>query len=416
MLLTLATLAHRKNTLFNDPIYGFIAIETDLILQLINHPYFQRLRRISQMGLSSLVYPGAHHTRFEHALGAMHVMQKAIDVLLRKGVNISFEEREAMQIAILLHDIGHGPFSHATEESLLQGIHHETISLQVIALLNESLGGQLDLATKIFVGTYPRKFMHQLVSSQIDVDRLDYLKRDSFYTGVTEGNINTNRILATMNVKDEQLVFELKGVHSLEKFLLARRLMYWQVYLHKTSLAAEMILVKIIQRFKQLVDRKVEQLDKAHLLYPLMQKKANNLIDKKALLHYLNLDDTDIIHLLKTWEQHTDQVLSSLSFQLLHRDLPKIKIREQPFSKLDLEAKKANLEKEKQHEEISAYFIFNGTISNQTYASDESQILILDKSGTIYPIATAITYLDFKQYSTPVTKHYLCYPKRFNSL
>jgi HD superfamily phosphohydrolase len=416
LLLTLATLAHRKNTLFNDPIYGFIAIETDLILQLINHPYSQRLRRISQMGLSSLVYPGAHHTRFEHALGAMFVMQKAIEVLIGKGVKIGAKEREAMQIAILLHDIGHGPFSHATEESLLHGVHHETISFQIITLLNERFEGQLDLAIQIFNGEYPRKFMHQLVSGQIDVDRLDYLKRDSFYTGVTEGNINTNRILATMNVKDDQLVFEVKGVHSLEKFLLARRLMYWQVYLHKTSLAAEIILVKTIQRFKQLVEQNIEPLEEDHLLYPLLQKNAENFIDKKALLHYLNLDDTDIIHLLKTWIQHTDLVLKSLSSQLLNRDLPNIKIRDTPFTKVDLAEKKIKLAKQKRHKDISSYFVFDGSISNQTYTSDESQILILDKNGAIYPIANAITYLDFKQFSTPVTKHYLCYPKRFNSL
>ena len=206
------------------------------------------------MGLSSLVYPGAHHTRFEHAIGAMHVMQKAIEVLITKGIQISPQEREAMQIAILLHDIGHGPFSHATEKTLLQGIHHETISLRVISLLNQIFNGKLDLAYQIFTNQYPRKFMYQLVSGQVDVDRLDYLKRDSFYTGVTEGNINTSRILAMMNVINEQLVFEVKGIHSLEKFLLARRLMYWQVYLHKTSLAAEVLLVKTLERFQYLIE------------------------------------------------------------------------------------------------------------------------------------------------------------------
>ena len=207
MLLTKLILVTRKNKLFNDPIYGFISIETELILQLINHPYFQRLRRISQMGLSSLVYPGANHTRFEHALGSMHVMQKAIDVLILKGIKINPKEREAMQIAALLHDIGHGPFSHATEKTLLKGINHETISLKIIRLLNKSFDGKLDLAEQIFIGNHPRKFMHELISGQIDVDRLDYLKRDSFYTGVTEGNINTDRIIATMNVREENLVF-----------------------------------------------------------------------------------------------------------------------------------------------------------------------------------------------------------------
>ncbi|MDA9768571.1 HD domain-containing protein, partial [Flavobacteriaceae bacterium] len=254
-----------KNPLFNDPIYGFIAIQSDLILQLINHPYFQRLRRISQMGLSSLVYPGAHHTRFEHAIGAMHIMQNAISVLTGKGIEINKEEGEAMQVAILLHDIGHGPFSHATEKALLPGVHHEEVSLIIIKMLNKEFDGALDLAIQIFTNTYSRKFMHQLVSGQVDVDRLDYLKRDSFYTGVTEGNINTDRIVAMMNVDQEQLVFESKGVHSLEKFLLARRLMYWQVYLHKTSLAAELILVKILSRFRILTESGKESLTDSHV-------------------------------------------------------------------------------------------------------------------------------------------------------
>ena len=260
-----------KKTLFNDPIYGFIPIDSDLILQLINHPFFQRLRRISQLGLSNLVYPGAHHTRFEHAIGAMHVMRMAVNVLKQKGIEISHEEIEAMKIAVLLHDIGHGPFSHASENILIKGVSHEVISLKVIKKLNEEFNGKLDLAIKIFTNNYNRKFMYQLVSGQIDVDRLDYLKRDSFYTGVTEGNINTDRIIAMMNVEDENLVFEEKAVHSLEKFLLARRLMYWQVYLHKTSLAAELVLVKILHRFFYLIANKKEDIPVSHVLYPLIR-------------------------------------------------------------------------------------------------------------------------------------------------
>ena len=407
-------LANRKSTLFNDPIYGFIVIETELILQLINHPYFQRLRRISQMGLSSLVYPGANHTRFEHALGAMHVMQKAIKVLIAKGIEISLEEREAAQIATLLHDIGHGPLSHATEKALLKGVDHETISLRIFELLNESFDGQLDLAKQIFTGQYPRKFINQLISGQIDVDRLDYLKRDSFYTGVTEGNINTNRILATMYVKDEKLVFESKGIHSLEKFLLARRLMYWQVYLHKTSLAAEMILLKIIQRFQDLVQQRKEQLNKNHILYPLLKMKTINQLENKVLIHYLSMDDTDIIQLLKLWEKHHDHVLSSLSRKLLNRELPKIKIREHAYTKDDMD-KVINRFNEYDHD-IGQYYVFSGSISNQTYISDESRILIFDKKDYVFSIADAIPYLDFKQFSTPVTKYYLCYPKDNNSL
>ena len=413
-MLTKLILVSRKNKLFNDPIYGFISIETELILQLINHPYFQRLRRISQMGLSSLVYPGANHTRFEHALGSMHVMQKAIDVLILKGIKINPKEREAMQIAALLHDIGHGPFSHATEKTLLKGIHHETISLKIIRLLNKSFDGKLDLAEQIFIGNHPRKFMHELISGQIDVDRLDYLKRDSFYTGVTEGNINTDRIIATMNVREENLVFETKGIYSLEKFLLARRLMYWQVYLHKTSLAAEMILLKIIQRFQSLIKQRKGNLNKNNMLFPFLKMNPSETIKDKVLIHYLSMDDSDIIQLLKSLENHNDSVLSLLSSQLLNRNLPKIKIRENAFTKEELNKMKCKLKSDDY--DISDYFIFNGSISNQTYISDESQILILDKKNHVYPIADAITYLDFKQFSTPIIKFYLCYPKQYSSL
>ena len=404
----------RKNKLFNDPIYGFISIETELILQLINHPYFQRLRRISQMGLSSLVYPGANHTRFEHALGSMHVMQKAIDVLILKGIKINLKEREAMQIAALLHDIGHGPFSHATEKTLLKGIHHETISLKIIRLLNKSFDGKLDLAEQIFIGNHPRKFMHELISGQIDVDRLDYLKRDSFYTGVTEGNINTDRIVATMNVREENLVFESKGIYSLEKFLLARRLMYWQVYLHKTSLAAEMILLKIIQRFQSLIKQQKGIINKNNMLFPFLKMNPSETIEDKVLVDYLSMDDSDIIQLLKSLENHNDNVLSQLSSQLLNRNLPKIRIRENAYTNEELDKMKCKLKCDEN--DISDYYVFNGSISNQTYISDESQILILDKKNHVYPIADAITYLDFKQFSTPIIKFYLCYPKQYSSL
>lgn len=414
MLLTKLILVTRKNKLFNDPIYGFISIETELILQLINHPFFQRLRRISQMGLSSLVYPGANHTRFEHALGSMHVMQKVIDVLILKGIKINPKEREAMQIAALLHDIGHGPFSHATEKTLLKGIHHETISLKIIRLLNKSFDGKLDLAEQIFIGNHPRKFMHELISGQIDVDRLDYLKRDSFYTGVTEGNINTDRIISTMNVREENLVFETKGIYSLEKFLLARRLMYWQVYLHKTSLAAEMILLKIIQRFQSLTKQQKGKLNKNNMLFPFLKMNPSETIKDKVLIHYLSMDDSDIIQLLKSLENHNDSVLSLLSRQLLNRNLPKIRIRENAYTNEELNKMKCRLKGDEY--DFSDYFVFNGSISNQTYISDESQILILDKKNHIYPIADAITYLDFKQFSTPIIKFYLCYPKQYSSL
>ncbi len=404
---------YQKNTFFNDPIYGFIAIQTELLLKLINHPYFQRLRRISQMGLSSLVYPGAHHTRFEHAIGAMHIMQQAIEVLISKGVIISSEEREAMQIAILLHDIGHGPFSHTTEKALFKGVHHETLSLRIFHKLNIEFGGALDLAIQIFTNAYPRKFMYQLISGQVDVDRLDYLKRDSFYTGVTEGNINTDRILAMMNVSQEQLVFESKGVHSLEKFLLARRLMYWQVYLHKTSLAAELILVKTLERFRHLVDHKKEPLPQSHVLYPMLQHNETSILSEQALSHYLTLDDSDILFLLKQWTLHSDFILQQLSRQLIYRNLPKIKMQDKMFSKREIALKKNKIEKwfPVLKKELD-FFVLSGSISNQTFVSDHSKIFIRDKTNAIKPIEKHISYLDFKSFSSPNIKYYLCFPKR----
>lgn len=401
--------------LFNDPIYGFIAIESDLILELINHPYFQRLRHISQMGLSSLVYPGAHHTRFEHAIGAMHVMQKAINVLLKKGISISKEEQEAMQIAILLHDIGHGPFSHATEKILLSGVNHEELSIRIIKLLNEEFKGALNLALRIFTNKYSRGFMHQLVSGQVDVDRLDYLKRDSFYTGVTEGNINTDRILSVMNVENDQLVFESKGIHSLEKFLLARRLMYWQVYLHKTSLVAELVLVKVLIRFRTLIESGNYIIDPSHILFPFFNFSKLTKLKNDILDHYLKLDNTDILFLLKSWMTHEDIVLRKLSTQIIQRELPKIEIQENPFNVSEIKKLKKKLISSTSSNDLN-YFVFTGDISNQMYNADHTKILLKKKSGEIVPLESLINYLDFKQFSTPFHKYYLCYPKRISSL
>ncbi len=399
---------HTKVTLFNDPIYGFIAIETPLIFQLIEHPYFQRLRRIAQMGLSSLVYPGAHHTRFEHALGAMHIMQRAIAVLRAKGVAISKAESEAMQVAILLHDIGHGPFSHATEKSLIQGIAHESISIQIMESLNTEFNGGLTLALQIFKNQYPRKFMHQLLSGQLDVDRLDYLKRDSFYTGVTEGNINTERILATMNVVDENLVFEIKGIHSLEKFLLARRLMYWQVYLHKTSLVAELLLVKALERARSLGS--VAGFTNPNLALFFLKEKPI-VFDENLLSAYLHLDDSDLMQQLKQWSHGSDSILKKLSFQLLHRNLLKIKIKDTPFSPAEMQIKKEEtvptLDTVAQDT-----FVFSGSVSNQTYVTDAQKIVLVDKAKKTISIERAIDYLDFETFSKPQIKYYLCYPKQ----
>lgn len=400
----------KKNTIFNDPIYGFITIESDLILQLINHPYFQRLRRISQMGLSILVYPGAHHTRFEHAIGAMHVMQKVINVLKRKNIKISNHESEALQIAILLHDIGHGPFSHATENIILKGVDHEYISLKIIEKLNDIFEKKLDLALKIIKNEYHRKFMYQLISGQIDVDRLDFLKRDSFYTGVTEGNINSERIITMMDVKNENLVFEYKSIHSIEKFLLARRLMYWQVYLHKTSLVAELLLVKILERYRELIKSKKQKIESNNPLELLMYKNENEHFNIFLLNEYLKLEDLDIFYLIKILRESSDNVLRKLSNQLIDRKLPKIQVQENPFSDKEVSLRKEEFYNKNPNLDLN-FFVYTGNISNQMYKTEHSQILIKTKTGEIIPLSTTIDYLDFDRFSKPIFQHYLCYPK-----
>ncbi|MEH6408820.1 MAG: HD domain-containing protein, partial [Leeuwenhoekiella sp.] len=321
----------RKLTIINDPIYGFITVPPGLIFQLIEHKYFQRLRRISQMGMSYLVYPGAHHTRFHHALGCLYVMQKALDVLRSKDVDISDSEYEAAQIAILLHDIGHGPFSHAMENSIVENVHHEQISLQFMQTLNQEFNGSLTMAIDIFKGIYSRRFLHQLVSGQLDMDRTDYLKRDSFYTGMAEGNINTDRILAMLNVKNDQLVVEEKGIYTIEKFLVARRLMYWQVYLHKTSLVAEQILVRVLKRAKELSSEGVKLTASKSLQFFLTEQITKPSFDSEALAVFSNLDDYDIISAMKEWVNHEDFVLSMLSKMIIYRELLQIKIKKKPF-------------------------------------------------------------------------------------
>lgn len=401
-----------KSIFFNDPIYGFIVIDSKLILRLIEHPYFQRLRRIAQMGLSYMVYPGAHHTRFEHALGCMHLMQNAIAVLRSKGISISTKESEAMRIAILLHDIGHGPFSHALESVLTPGISHETLSLKIMQQLNTAFDGALTLAIAIFKGEYTRKFMHQLVVGQIDIDRLDYLKRDSFYTGVTEGNINTDRILQTLNVQDEALVFEEKGIYSLEKFLLARRLMYWQVYLHKTSLGAEYLLIKTIDRAKEVYINKTQSGMSTALQYFLNIKADKTALTDELLNHYLQLDDSDITQALKLWQTDADPVLSLMAASLVNRKLLTVKISNTAFSAARIAAKQKRLKSFKIPKSMYHYFVFSGTISNQMYSLEKGNIELISKTGVKIRLERTISYLDFEQFSSPQRKHYLCYPKR----
>ncbi len=402
-----------KLKIFNDPIYGFITIPNALIYDLIQHPYFQRLRRISQMGLSYLVYPGANHTRFHHALGCMHLMQKAVDVLRFKGVSVSEEEENALYIAILLHDIGHGPFSHAMEKSIVEDVHHEAISLLFMNQLNEEFNGQLSLAIQVFKGEYHRKFMLQLISSQLDMDRMDYLKRDSFYSGVAEGNVNSERLIQMMNVVDDVLVIEEKGIYSVEKFLMSRRLMYWQAYLHKTSLVAELILTKVLKRAKELTLKGVELPCSEPLLFFMQNRIALENFDANTLDLFSQLDDFDIISALKSWQRQDDFILSSLSKMIINRDLPKIKV---VTDKLLLDEIMPLQERFATENNISVsdtnYFIFKGKIKNQAYSKEAEPIRILKKDRTIEDVVEASDQLNLKSLSKLVTKYYICFPKQ----
>jgi len=400
-----------KQYVFNDPIYGFIRINDPLILELIETPYFQRLRRIAQVGLSSLVYPGAHHTRFHHALGCVHLMQKSISVLQSKGVAISAAESRALQIAILLHDIGHGPFSHAMEHSIIPNISHETLSLKFMHILNDQFKGALSLAISIFRGESERLFFNQLVSSQLDVDRLDYLKRDSFYTGVAEGNINSERLISMLNVVDQTLVIEEKGLYSVEKYLMARRFMYWQVYLHKTGIAAEAILIKIFERAKTLLKQGVLLQASDALMYFLNQSDDIQL-SEQTMEQFSKLDDTDIYAAIKTWSDHNDVVLSHLCVMILNRSLLKIKIKDTPFSETKIASKTKLLEAAGYSKETWPYFVFSGTFSNLAYNPLNTPIYMIKKSGKKVNIATQLAPSFFEALSHKVEKYYICYPKK----
>ncbi|MCP4054470.1 MAG: HD domain-containing protein [Mesoflavibacter sp.] len=402
-----------KLKILNDPIYGFITIPNSTIFDLIEHKYFQRLRRISQMGLSYLVYPGAHHTRFHHAIGCMHLMQKAVQVLRFKGVKVSKEEEEALYIAILLHDIGHGPFSHAMEHSIVNGVSHEEISVLFMQKLNEEFNGDLTLAIKIFKGDYHRKFMLQLISSQIDMDRADYLKRDSFYTGVSEGNINSERIITMLNVKDDELVIEHKGIYSVEKFLVARRLMYWQVYLHKTSLVAEQLVIRVLKRAKELSKQGVKLEASKPLQFFLKNEITLNEFDDNCLDTFAKLDDYDIISAMKSWQHHEDFVLSNLCEMIIDRQLLKVKIKKKPIKENILFTHlKSLMDKYNITEDEAKYFVFKGEISNQAYTRSKQNIKILYKSGKVDDVVKASDQLNLKALSKKVTKHYICYPKQ----
>ncbi|MFM2266023.1 MAG: hypothetical protein RLZ77_1443 [Bacteroidota bacterium] len=402
-----------KLKLFNDPIYGFISVPSPLLFDLIQHPYFQRLRRISQMGLSYLVYPGAHHTRFHHAIGCLHLMQKAVEVLRFKGVIISKDEENALYIAILLHDIGHGPFSHALEHSIVEEVNHEAISLLFMERLNALFEGQLSLAIEVFKGNYPRKFLHQLISSQLDMDRMDYLNRDSFYSGVAEGTISSDRLIQMMHVVDDALVLEEKGIYSIEKFLMARRLMYWQAYLHKTSLVAELMLTKTLKRAKELLQKGIAVEASKPLHYFMKQSIPLSAFTDEVLDQFAQLDDYDVISALKSWQFHDDFILSTLSKMIINRDLLKVKLSADKFSNESVEALKERFSAlNNLSQEECAYFIFKGKIKNQAYNNATEPIQILKKDKTIEDVIEVSDQLNLKALAKPVTKYYLCFPKQ----
>ncbi len=404
--------ALQSTKIFNDPVYGFISVSDEVILKLIDHPYFQRLRRIGQTGLSYLVYPGAKHTRFHHALGAMHLMQRAIRTLREKGSIISKEEERAAQIAILLHDIGHGPFSHTLENTLIENYSHEQISAEIMQILNQEMNGKLDEAIAIFKNNHPKTYLHKLVSGQLDVDRLDYLMRDSFFTGVAEGVIGSKRIIKMMREIDNELVVEEKGIYSIEKFLIARRLMYWQVYLHKTVLGAETILLNILKRAKYLALQNEELFGTTSLRRFLNEHKAPFLSNDEKIKTFTLLDDSDVISAIKEWQFHSDFVLSNLCQRLLNRNLFKVKLQKENFQEEEIEALKNKISAKYQlkNEELN-YFINQGKVSNTAYDAGKDEIKFALKNGKIKTIFEVSEHLEEDNTTKRIEKNYICYPK-----
>lgn len=410
-----------KKKIINDPVFGFITIQSEFIYDLIEHPYFQRLRRIKQLGLSCIVFPGVNHTRFEHAIGATYLMRSAISSLRMKDVEITDKEAEAVTAAILLHDIGHGPFSHALEHSLVEGISHETISLFLMEELDRQFDGQLKTAIQIFKNEYPKKFLHQLGASQLDIDRLDYLRRDSFFSGVTEGTIGSDRIIKMLNVRNDGLVVEYKGIYSIEKFLIARRLMYWQVYLHKTVLSAEHMLVNVLRRAKELVLTGSELFATPALKVFLENRITIDSFSKRPYLGRKNLldlftelDDNDLISSIKQWQFHDDKILAYLSHAVINRKLFRIKIQNSAFSSkqiADLEdriTERWGVDKSKMD-----YFLIKDSITNNAYAAGSDKINILMKSGKVKEINDA-SDINLSSLSQTVRKYFVCYPKELD--
>jgi HD superfamily phosphohydrolase len=408
-----------KRKIINDPVYGFISIPGDLIYDIIEHPWFQRLRNIKQLGLTSFVYPGANHSRFQHCLGALYLMETALKTLKSKDVEISRAEEEAALIAILLHDIGHGPFSHALETSLINGISHEDLSLLLVEKLNETFHGKLDLAIAILKGSYHRKFFHELIAGQMDMDRLDYLRRDSFFTGVIEGSVGSDRIIRMLNVVNDSLVMDEKGIYSLEKFLIARRLMYWQVYMHKTVLSSESLLVKVLKRAKELAIQGIDLFATPALRFFLYNNIGPSDLGQAGLLtpglvaaNFTRLDDADILASAKYWAYHNDSVLSDLSGRLMSRNLLAVELQNEPFSEDKISILKDRVVKlMKIDPELTDYYVFTNSISNLAYAPDDPEVRILLKNGTIADITTVSDMFEHRLLSERVTKYFLCYPK-----
>jgi len=397
-----------KRKIINDPVYGFITLPYEIIYDLIEHTYFQRLRRIRQLGLTTMVYPGAYHTRFHHALGAMHLVTEALTTLKSKGVEISEEEAKGVTVAILLHDIGHGPFSHALENTIVQGTGHEELSMLFMNRLNTQFNGQLTTAIAIFKDEYPKRFLHQLISSQLDVDRLDYLTRDSFYTGVNEGVVGVERIIKMLNVKDDNIVVEAKGIYSIEKFLIARHIMYWQVYLHKTVIAAEFLLIKALKRAKELARNKVELFCTPAFKMFLYNDFTSNDFEKnpELLNQFGQLDDYDILTSIKVWQHHDDVILSTLCSRLINRKLYKVELSAEKFDASYLEKLKSSYSVNANEME---YFVFTDSIKNQIYNKEKSPILLMYKDGSIKEISETFDLFNVANLVKPVEKCFVSY-------
>ena len=410
-----------KKKIINDPVFGFITIQSEFIYDLIEHPYFQRLRRIKQLGLSCIVFPGVNHTRFEHAIGAASLMRSAIASLTMKGVEITEEEAEAVTAAILLHDIGHGPFSHTLEQSIVVGISHESVSLMLMEALNKEFNGRLDLAIQIFKNEYPKKFLHQLVASQLDMDRLDYLRRDSFFSGVTEGTIGSDRIIKMLNVRNDSLVVEYKGIYSIEKFLIARRLMYWQVYLHKTVLSAEYMLMNVLRRAKELVMQGQDV-----YATPALRVFLENTITSecftgktyangKTLLElFAELDDNDVVVAIKQWQFHEDKILAYLAGAVINRKLFRIKMKNTPFSTQKIKMMENKIQERWGVKKNDLdYLLIKDSITNNAYVADSDKINILMKNGKVREINDA-SDINLSSLSQTVRKYFVCYPKELD--